>query len=154
MRIERAIERDSYLEVWIDGHRLTTATKYTFLEWGYAVYLLDEPDEHWLKKNGDTVPPDPADSRAALTSGGGALITADPILVALAYKSWWSRNGEPRPQHQPLPIPLLREAITIVRHRRILNDFNKKWAGTVPDLAGLYDERGKHRRSRTSRQQE
>jgi len=105
MRIESAIEHDNWLEVVIDGRRLRVGEKYTILELGYAVYLMDQSDEKWLLENGDSIPEDPSDSRAELKSGHGILITADPILVALAIESWWSRNGFPQPQGVSLPIP-------------------------------------------------
>ncbi|MEN6523352.1 MAG: hypothetical protein ABFD14_06450 [Anaerolineaceae bacterium] len=134
MRIESAIEHDNWLEVVIDGRRLRVGEKYTILELGYAVFLMDQNDEKWLLENGDRIPEDPSDSRAELKSGHGILITADPILVALAIESWWSRNGLPQPQGVQLPIPTFFEAVDIVRNRKILNDFNNKWAGFVPGL--------------------
>ena len=97
MRIESAIEHDNWLEVVIDGRRLQVGEKYTILELGYAVYLMDQNDEKWLLENGDSIPEDPSDSRAELKSGHGILITADLILVALAIKSLWSRSGLPQP---------------------------------------------------------
>ena len=93
MRIKSAIEHDNWLEVVIDGRRFRVGEKYTILELGYAVYIMDQNDEKWLVENGDSIPEDPGDSQAELKSGHGTLITADPILVALAIESWWSRNG-------------------------------------------------------------
>lgn len=48
MRIESTIEHDYWLEVVIDGRRLQVGEKYTILELGFAVYLLDREDENWL----------------------------------------------------------------------------------------------------------
>lgn len=59
MRIESAIEHDNWLEVVIDGRRLQVGEKYTILELGYAVYLMDQNDEKWLLENGDSIPEDP-----------------------------------------------------------------------------------------------
>jgi hypothetical protein len=134
MRIERAIEHDHYLEVQVDGKRLRAGEKYTILELGYAVFLLDENDEKWLADNGDIIPADPDDARNELRSGNGMLITADPVLVALALESWWSRNGVPKVKEIAMPIPTAYEAVSIVRNRRILNEFNRKWEGIVPGL--------------------
>ena len=134
MRIESAIEYDDWLEVIIDGRRFHAGEKYTILELGYAVYLMDQNDDDWLRENGDIIPADPSDSRSEFKSGDGILITADPTLVALAIESWWSRNGVPKPQGVPLPIPTAYEAIEIVRNRKILNDFNEKMTGIVPGL--------------------
>ena len=75
MRIESAIEHDNWLGVVIDGRRLRVGEKYTILELGYAVYLMDQNDEKWLLENGDSIPEDPSDSRAELKSGHGILIT-------------------------------------------------------------------------------
>ena len=143
MRIESAIEHDYWLEVVIDGRRFQVGEKYTILELGYAVYLMDLEDENWLQENGDSIPEDPTENRAELKSGHGILITADPILVALAIESWWSRNGIPQPQNVQLPIPTTFEAVDIVRNRKILNDFNNKWAGFVPGLELITDRRRK-----------
>lgn len=134
MRIESAIEGDYFIQVCIDGYTFTSDTKYTILELGYALYQMIEPDENWLRKNGENIPSDPEDHRSELNSGGGTFITSDPILVALAYESWWNRNDKPNPRNTPLPIPLTSEAIDIVRNRIILNEFNLKWSGFVPYL--------------------
>ena len=48
MRIESAIEHDNWLEVVVDGRRLRVGEKYTILELGYAIYLMDQNDEKWL----------------------------------------------------------------------------------------------------------
>ncbi len=136
MRIHMAIERERDLEVVIDGRKLSTHTRYVILEVGFAVYFLDEPseDEEWLQRNGDVLPADPDTGRGALRSGKGMLVTSDPILVALAYESYWGRHGVTRPRNIALPIPLLKEAVEIVRNRKILSPENLKWAGKVPGL--------------------
>ena len=43
--------------------------KYTILELGYAIYLIDQNDEKWLIENGDSITEDPSDSRAELKLG-------------------------------------------------------------------------------------
>jgi len=133
MRITSAIHRDRALHVEIDGFKLYAfQTKYTILEMGYALFLFDgRVDEEWLRKNGETIPADPLDGRSALESNG-CLITSDPILFTLAYEHWWAQNGRALPENVPLPIPLLDEAIEIMRTREILNDFNAKYAGKLP----------------------
>ena len=69
MRIESAVKHDNWLEVVIDGRRLYVREKYTILELGYAIYLIDQNDEKWLIENGDSIPEDPSDSRAELKLG-------------------------------------------------------------------------------------
>ena len=134
VRIECAIERGDWLEVTIDGRLFRAGEKYTILERGYAVYILDQEDEDWLEHNGDSMPGDAPDCPPALCSRHGILVTADPVLVALALEDWWSRNGIPLPQNVPLPIPTAYEAVSIVRNRKILNAFSKRFAGHVPGL--------------------
>lgn len=112
--IESAVKHDNWLEVVIDGGRLHVREKYTILQLGYAIDLIDQHDEKWLIENGDSNPEDPSDSRAELKSSLGILITADPILVALAIKSLWSRSGLPQPQAVPFPIRSYYEAVEIV----------------------------------------
>jgi len=75
---------------------------------------MDQNDEKWLLENGDSIIEDPSDSRAELKLGHGILITADPILVALAIKSWCSRSGLLQPQVVPFPIRSFYEAVEIV----------------------------------------
>ena len=135
MRISKVINRQHDLLVTIDGRNLSTNTKYTILELGYATYILEDiDDEAWILDNGEVVPSERKNGRNELRSSGSMLVTSDPILVALAYEGWWSRNGHPLPVNQLLPIPLLKEAIEIVRNRKILNDFNQKYAGNIPGL--------------------
>jgi len=88
MRIESEVEHNNWLEVVIDGRRLHVREKYTILELGYAIYLIDQNDEKWLIENGDSNPEDPSDNRAELKSGHRILITDDLVLVALAIESW------------------------------------------------------------------
>ena len=71
MRIESVIEREHYLEVTIDGKRFRASDKYTIMELGYAVYLMDRNDEDWLRENGDMIPADPSEGRNELKSGQG-----------------------------------------------------------------------------------
>jgi hypothetical protein len=143
MRIERAIEHNHWLEVIIDGRQFRVGEKYTILELGFVVYIMvGQDDEDWLRENGDVIPADPSDSREEIRSGHGVLITADPVLVALAIESWWSRNGIPKPQDVSLPIPTAYEAVDIVRNRKILNDFNENMTGFVPGIE-IMAKRGK-----------
>lgn len=134
MRIDSAVEREDGLELTIDGRRFRAGEKYTILERGYAVYIMDQSDEYWLSVNGDNMPVETPDGFSELRSGGSVFVTADPVLVALALEDWWSRNGIPIPCNAPLPIPTAYEAVGIVRNRRILNGFNKRFAGHVPGL--------------------
>lgn len=135
MRISTVINRKHDLLVTIDGRNLWTNTKYTILELGYATYVLEDiDDEVWILAHGEIIPSESKGGRNELRSTGNMLITSDPILVALAYEGWWSRNGQPLPLNQSLPIPLFEEAVEIVRNRKILNDFNQKYAGSVPGL--------------------
>src|SRR5690606_18983832 len=91
-------------------------------------------DEVWLRTVGETIPADPSDGMSELRSGNGGFFTSDPVLFALAYESWWHRNGRLRPDAPQVSIPLMAEAISIVRNREILNDFNRRHRGTVPFL--------------------
>lgn len=135
MRIERATFTEYGLEIVVDGRTLRVYDlKYTILEMGYAVYLLAEDDDEWVRANGNTIPGDDEDGRNELTGCDDMLVTADPILVALALEAWWHANGTRQPVGVSVPIPLFAEAVAIVRHRRILNDFSRKFAGTVPGL--------------------
>ena len=153
MRIESAVEREHYLELIIDGRHFRAGDKYTILDLGYAVYLMDRNDEDWLRENGDTIPADPSEGRNELKSGQGMLVTGDPVLVALAIESWWSRNGFPKPQNVPLPIPTAYEAFNVVRNRKILNDFNRRWAGYVPGLE-IMSNRGRKKHNPAKPNQE
>jgi hypothetical protein len=134
MRIDSVINRDGILEVTIDGRAAEPGEKYTILELGYAVYRMKDADEEWVLKNGDTIPADNLDHRGELRSMSNMLVTADPVLVAIALEDWWSHNGRPYAQNGPLPIPTAFEAVEIVKNRQIFNDFNKKYAGQVPGL--------------------
>jgi hypothetical protein len=143
MRISQAVyqifEGGKSLTVIIDGHEFWSDTKYTILEMGYATYLSNKSSlkvEKWIRKNGETIPPDPSEGRAALESGSGMLITSDPILFTLSYESWWGeRNGKLLPQNVPLPIPLFSEAVSVMKNRKILNDFNNKYRGFIPNFS-------------------
>ena len=134
MKIERAIQRDGGVEAVVDGRAMSSTEKYTILEMGYAVHLLRSNDNQWVRENGETIPADPDEGRAALESCGEMLVTSDPVLLALALNSWWHHNDRPQSVNVPLAIPSFEEAVEIVRARPILNDFNAKHAGTVPGL--------------------
>jgi hypothetical protein len=77
------------------------------------------------------IPPDPSDGRGPLAGGDGWAVTSDPVVVALSYADWWARNSEGFTAGRSLHIPTLDEAIRIVRNRRILNDFNRKYEGML-----------------------
>lgn len=137
MRVTRAIMRQHGMVVTIDGRDFQNDTKYTFLERGYATYLFhgDETPEfrQWIKDNGETMHGDAEQNGNDLESGQNMLVTSDPTLFALAYEAWWAMNGRPLPMGKRLPIPLYRESVRIMRTREILNDFNDKYKGVVPD---------------------
>ena len=140
MRIDYALEDRRGLVVSLDGRRFFAGEKYTILELSYAVYILDDdhtPEaEQWVLDNGDVLPAE--GGRNELRSQRGMLVTANPILVALAYEAWWRENGEPPvPQDRPLPIPLFHEAVEIVRNRRILNWKGPKNGSVVPGIDRL-----------------
>ena len=134
MNVESAIQRDEAVEVVVDGRTMFAGEKYTILEVGFAVYLLMEDDDEWIRTNGETLPGEPGGSRNELRSNGSMLVTSDPVLVALALNSWWHHNDKPQPVGVPLEIPSFEEAVEIVKARPILNDFNLKYAGIVPGL--------------------
>ena len=57
-----------------------------------------------------------------------------PILVALAIRAWWHRNGHPITTALDVEVPTFAEAVAQVRARKIVNDFSAKHTGTVPGL--------------------
>ena len=142
MNINSAKVGDRSLEVTIDGKIFEAGEKYTIIELGYAIYLMDEEDEDWLMKNGDFIPTDLSDGRSEMLSRKTTLVTAHPVLVALAYQYWWSQNGKPEPKNKIFPIPTFEEAVEIVRNREIINEFNQNYEGLVPGL-DLYSKNGK-----------
>src|SRR4051812_31707202 len=80
--------------VTIDGHRFSFGEKYTILELGWAVYLTENSlPSAWLRQFGEFKPAD--EEWGELRSGGGMLVTSHPVLVALALRRWWHRNGRP-----------------------------------------------------------
>src|SRR5688572_11335469 len=134
MRITKPpIHRGLALYVEIDGHEFHAfQSKYTILELGYAYYLpMGDVDKSWIRENGEVIHADPDDLRDELSSDT-SLITSDPILFTLAYEHWWAGNGRKMRQNVPLPIPLMEEALAIMRNREILNEWNLKWSGVIP----------------------
>ncbi len=118
----------------IDGHRVIAGDKYTIIELGYAVLLaIDESSHDWLAEITETVPADKDGGRGVLRGGEGMAVTSDLVVVALSYADWWARNSDGFKAGRSLRIPSREEAVEIVRSRRILNDFNRKYAGTLPD---------------------
>lgn len=141
MIVKSAKVGDRSLEVIIDGRLFEAGEKYIFLELGYAIYLMNEADEVWIQKNGDFIPADHSDGRSEMLSRKSTLVTAHPILVALAYQYWWSQYELPKFKNNIYPIPTFEEAIEIVRNRKIINDFNLNYKGLVPAL-DLYSKNG------------
>lgn len=127
------IDAIDILHVEIDGHRFFAGEKYTILEQGWAVYLAEgHLPEDWLRQYGETSPA--RDGWNELASKGNRLITSHPVLVALALRAWWHRNGSPVPTAPTVPIPTFAEAVEEVRRRKIRNDFNERYKGDVPGL--------------------
>jgi hypothetical protein len=121
------------LHLRVNGHRLTAGEKYTIIELGYAILLaLDESSYDWLAKASETVPADKDGGRGPLRGSDGMAVTSDPVVVALSYTDWWARNSNDFRAGRSLRIPGREDAIGIVRSRRILNDFNIKYAGKLP----------------------
>ena len=141
MRINRAIMRMDGMVVTINGRNFWNETKYTILERGYATYVfcgkMTPEIYQWISENGETLHADLDEKGNTISNeictSGEMLLTSDPILFALAYEAWWAQNGRPLPLGKRLPIPLYRESVVIMRTREILNDFNSKHAGTVPE---------------------
>lgn len=121
------------LHVLIDGYQFWAGEKYTILEMGWAVYRAKDDLPHgWLAARGETRPAD--EDWNELASSGEGLVTSHPVLVALSLKAWWHRNDVKLEGLPLVAIPTLAEAITIVRSRKILNEFNRRFEGDVPGL--------------------
>jgi len=121
------------LYVHIDGRQFWAGDKYTILEMGWAVYLAeDNVPEDWLRKYGEARQAE--EGWNELASEGSMLVTSHPILVALAIRAWWHRNGQPITTAPSVKVPTFSEAVDEVRSRKIVNDFNAKHTGTVPGL--------------------
>lgn len=121
------------LTVYIDGYAFHAGEKYTILELGWAVYqAVSEVPEEWMRKHGEC--------RAAegdcgpLETTASMLMTSHPVLVALALRAWWHRNGRRIRTAPQVPVPTFNQAVDRVRRRTILNDFNRPYAGQVPGL--------------------
>ena len=141
MRQELVIENpllDDYgdVHVTISGHRFWSGEKYTILELGWAVYVAEEEEdvsEEWMSKHGEIRPAE--DDWNELASRHGMLVSSHPVLVALALRAWWHRNGQRISTAPAVVLPTFAEAVDEVRGRKILNDFNQCLAGTVPGLS-------------------
>lgn len=119
--------------VELDGYRFFAGEKYTILEHGWAVYLVEaELPEGWLRRHGETRPAQ--DGWNELPSHGGMLVTSHPVLVALALRVWWHRNGQPISTTPEVLIPSFADAVDEVRRRKILNEFNQCYEGVVPGI--------------------
>jgi hypothetical protein len=117
----------------VSGHRFWAGEKYTILEMGWAVYLAEEEvSEKWLRDHGDVRPAEKGWNE--LASKHGTLISSHPVLVALALRAWWHRNGKLITSAPEVVLPTFAEAVEEVRQRKILNEFNKCYANTVPGL--------------------
>jgi hypothetical protein len=129
MRVTSARLGQHSLHLRIDGHHITTGEKYTIIELGYAVLLAeDEAAQTWIDGLNERIPADEEMGRPEVAGR----VTSDPIVVALSYTDWWARNSEGFKAGRSLRIPSREEATEIVRNRRILNDFNAKYAGKLP----------------------
>lgn len=123
----------SDMHVTIDGRVFSAGDKYTILETGWAVYFTaDALPRQWLARWGETRQKDGDCNEIA--SAESTLVTSHPVLVALALRCWWHGNGRPIPTAPLVSIPSFAEAVAEVRAREILNDFNVKYACTVPGL--------------------
>jgi hypothetical protein len=125
----RVVKLDG-LYVTISGYSFWAGDKYTILELGWAVYINNDIPKAWLLEFGENRPAD--DEVSALESGNGMLITSHPILVALALRAWWHRNGRPIDTAPIVEIPTLEEAIEELKRREILNPWNERHANSVP----------------------
>lgn len=121
------------VELLISGHRFWAGEKYSILESGWAVYCTSEDlPEEWLMKYAETRPRD--ENWNEFESTKSRLITSHPVLVALALQACWHRNDKPIATAPFVEIPSFEQAVEIVRGRKIINDFNNCYAGTVPGL--------------------
>lgn len=133
MRVQAARHGIHSLHLRINGHHVVAGDKYTIIEMGYAILLgVDESSYRWLDRISKTVPADEGGGRGSLRGGDGMAVTSDPVIVALSYTDWWARNTEGFKAGRSLRIPTQEEAALIVRNRKILNDFNRRYAGMLP----------------------
>jgi hypothetical protein len=133
LTVESATQGPDFLHLVIDRHRVNAGEKYTIIEMGYAVLLAaNDESNSWLAEITETIPPNPDGSRGRLSGGDGSAVTSDPIVVALSYQDWWARNTDGFEPGREMPIPTREEATHIVRNRRILNEFNRKYEGKLP----------------------
>ena len=128
------LDKRGELHVHICGKPFWAGEKYTILEQGWAVYLAEgEVTDDWLLEYGEVRPA--GGGWNELASRRGMLVTSHPVLVALALRAWWHRNGRDIPTQPHVDIPTFTEAVDEVRCREIHNDFNQCHAGSVPGLA-------------------
>ena len=128
------LDESGYMHVTISGHSFWAGEKYTILEIGWAIYVQDEEvPEEWFWQYGETRPREKGTSELNSSRGNG-FVTSHPVLVTLALKAWGHQNGSPIPTAPDVPIPSFDEAVEQVRHRKILNDFNRHHVGIVPGL--------------------
>jgi len=145
LKIENArLDKFGEFTVTLSGHNFSLGqNKYTILELGWAVYLAEDKIESaWMEKFGEHRPAQ--DGVSEFSSHDGMLFTSHPILVALALRSWWHRNGRSIETAPVVRIPTMEDAIEEVRKRKILNPWNRKWASIVPGLhhASMHNKAG------------
>ena len=136
MNIGPAIIREDNrgFEVKIDGHWFFNGEKYTIIEQGWAFYGAENSvSDEFLRTWGETKPAD--DDWSELTSTNSGIVTSHPVLVALVIL-WHHHALDEKliPSAPEIPIPDWDDAVEIVRNRKILNDFNRSYAGTMPGL--------------------
>lgn len=103
------IDGDTFI-VTVDGVTFFAGEKYTILELGWAVYIsILKVPEDWMRARGETRPRQ--DGVTELRSKPSMLITSHPVLVALAIRAWWHRNGREIASAPDVVIPSFDEAV-------------------------------------------
>ncbi len=134
------LDEHGNLHVAISGYRFRAGEKYTILEMGWAVYIAEaEVSEEWFRVHGEVRPAE--EGWNELASRPGMLVSSHPVLVALALRAWWHRNGQQLPTAPAVVLPTFDDAAAEVRKRRILNDFNLCHADSVPGLTRWQPDR-------------
>ena len=128
------IDEYDTLHVVIEGQRFWASEKYTFVERGWAVYLAEEavPDG-WMRRHGETMPE--TEGWNSMSSSPTCLVTSHPVLVALSLYACGHCNGWFFSSAGDVSVPTFQDAVERVRRRRIINDFNRPYEGSVPGLS-------------------